>query len=154
MGQATHTGGSGDSVVEYSLNSGSTWNDIGGWLSTMTFDAWNRVTGQMNTLTGDEAIIGFGKLQITGATVNAAYSDGETPADLLATVWAQHITTGGGQLMLRCSPQGTASGKRYIQTNTDAKIDSLTPPNITANSGDPLAISFHVATSGWDLGTN
>ena len=152
MTQTTNAGGAGDAVIQYSIN-GSTWVDMGGWASSATFDSWDRATGSANTLTGDEAIIGFGKLAITGAAVNSVYSDGDA-ADLIDTLWAQHIAAGGGTLMIRYSPQGTASGKTSLTTNSDAKIDSLTLPDFDASSGDPLVMSFHVSTSGFDKGTN
>lgn len=153
MAQTTHAGGAGDVVLELSTNGGSTWTDLGGWTSSATFDSWDRVTGSANTVTGEEAIVGFGKLALTGMQCNYVYSDGDT-TDLIDTLWAQHITVGGGQLMVRYSPQGTSSGKTYIATNTDAKIDKLQLPNFDAASGDPLAGSFHVTTSGFDKNTH
>jgi hypothetical protein len=153
MTQTQNAGGSGDSVIEYSTDSGSTWTDLGGWAMGCTFDAWDRVTGQRNTLTGEEAIAGFGKLQLTGINLNLVYSDGDD-TDPFDTIWTQHIATGGGQFMVRVSPQGTSSGKRYIATNSDAKVDSFTPPDIDASSGDPLMFPAHVTTSGFDKSTH
>lgn len=153
MAQTTNAGGSGDVLIEYSTDSGSTWTDVGGWASSATFDSWDRATGSVNTVTGDEAIVGFGKLALTGASVNFVYSDGDA-TDLIDTLWTQHTTAGGGQLMIRYSPQGSASGKRYIATNSDAKIDSLTLPDFDATSGTPLSGSFHVTTGGFDKSTH
>jgi hypothetical protein len=146
-------GGAGDAVIEYT--SGSTWVDLGCWASDVSMDAWDRVTGSVNVLCVDEAVMGFGKLTLTGITVNGLYTDGASGGDLVDTLYTQHTATGGGMFMIRVSPQGTASGKAYIETNDDAKIDSFTPvSNIDAASGDPIMLSFHVATSGWDMGTN
>lgn len=152
MAQTTNAGGAGDVILEYSTNSTS-WTSIGGWASNATFDSWDRVTGQTNTVDGEEAIIGFGKLTLTGMNVNFVYSDGDT-TDLIDTLWTQHTATGGGMLMMRYSPQGTASGKRYIATNSDAKIDSLTIPDFDTTSGDPLMCNMHVTTSGFDKSTH
>lgn len=148
-----NAGGAGDAAIEYSEDN-STWTDMGCSASDVSFDSWDRVTGSVNVFCVDEAVMGFGKLGLTGLTVNSLYSDGAT-TDLVDTLYTAHTTTGGGMFMIRVSPQGTASGKAYIQTNSDAKIDSFTPVStVDSGSGDPLMLTFHVATSGFDMGTN
>jgi len=149
MAQTGNAGTSEDAVLEH-RTTGTTWVDLSGWAVTATFDSWDRATGQINTLAGDEAIAGFGKLSLTGMTVNAVYSDGDSPEEI-DTVHTQFVTAGGGQFELRYCPQGTASTSLCITTNTDAKIDSLTWPDFDAGDASILGFSFHVTTSGWNF---
>ena len=150
MAQATNGGSSEDARLGYFTGTtGTSYTDASGFAVSATFDRWDRATGQLNTLEGDEAIAGFGKLSLTGFTVNAIYSDGDTN-DLVGIVHDQFVTTGGARLMLQYCPQGTASAKYCITTNSDAKVDSLTMPDFDAADGTPLAFSFHVTTSGFD----
>ena len=153
MAQTTNAGSVVESVSEYSITNGSTWVAMCGWEMGMSYDSWDRDTGDVKTVCGDEAIMGKGKLNLTGQTVNAVYSDGDA-SDLFSVAQTAFVTAGGGQFMLRHSPQGTASGKDYIQTNVDAIIDSFTNPNTDATDAAPLSFSFHVITSGYDYSTN
>jgi hypothetical protein len=150
MAQTTHAGSSEDARIAYDRTDlGTTWVDMSGWAVTATFDSWDRATGQVNTLDGDEAIAGFGKLNLTGMTVTAVYSDGDT-TDLVEQVAAAHVVAGGGQFMVQYCPQGTGATKLCIETETDAKIDSFTFPDFDAGDGTPLAFSFHVTTKGFN----
>jgi hypothetical protein len=149
----SNAGGAGDTVIQYT--SGSTWKDMGCWASEVTLDAWDRATGSVNVFCIDEAVIGFGKLGLTGMGINALYTDGDSPADLIDTLFTQHTAIGGGMFQIRVNPQGTGSGKTYIETHTDSKIDSLTPVDSTAAAqGEPLMLSFHVTTSRFNKATN
>ena len=148
MAQATKVGTSEDARLAYdNTDAGTTWVDMSGSTVSCSFDSWDRTTGQINTIDGDEAIAGFGKLTITGVNVTALYTDGET-TDAFGAILGFHQTAGGGQCMLQYCPQGTGSTKFCIETNTDAKLDSMTMPDFDAGSGDTLTYSFHVATSG------
>ena len=150
MAQSTNAGSSEDARIGYFTGTtGTTYTDASGWAVSATFDSWDRATGQINTLVGDEAIAGFGKLSLTGMTVNAVYSDGDS-SDLVGIVHDQHVTVGGGRLMLQYCPQGTYSTSLCVTTNADAKVDSLTMPDFDAANGTPLAFTFHVKTSGFD----
>ena len=150
MAQATNVGSSEDARLGYFLGTtGTTYTDASGMSVSCTFDSWDRTTGQINTLEGDEAIAGFGKLTLTGMTVNIVYTDGET-ADFFQVVHDEFVVAGGSRLNLQYCPQGTASAKFCIATNIDAKVDSMTMPDADAADGTPLACSFHVATSGFD----
>ena len=150
MAQSANAGSSEDARLGYFTGTtGTTYTDASGWAVSATFDSWDRATGQINTLDGDEAIAGFGKLSLTGMTVNAVYSDGDSN-DLVGIVHVQHVIAGGGRLMLQYCPQGTASASLCVTTNSDAKVDSLTMPDFDAADGTPLAFSFHVKTSGFD----
>jgi len=150
MAQSTHAGSSEDARLAYDLtDAGTTWVDMSGYAVTATFDSWDRATGQINTLDGDEVIAGFGKLTLTGMTVTAVYSDGDT-TDAVEALAGAHVGVGGTQCMLQYCPQGTAAAKLCIETNTDAKMDSFTFPDFDSGSGDVLSFSFHVATSGFN----
>jgi len=149
MTQTTHSGTSEDARLAI-RTTGTSWTDMSGWAVSATFDSWDRATGQVNTLEGDEAILGAGKLSLTGMTVNTVYSDGDA-TDIIDTLHTQFVVAGGGQLELQYCPQGTGSTKLCITTNSDAKIDSFTWPNFDASDGTPLAFSFHVKSSGFDF---
>ena len=150
MAQATNVGTSEDARIGYFLGTtGTSYTDASGMSVSCSFDSWDRTTGQFNTLEGDEAIAGFGKLTLTGMTVNIVYTDGET-ADFFQVVHDEFVIAGGSRLNLQYCPQGTASAKFCIATNIDAKVDSMTMPDADAADGTPLACSFHVATSGFD----
>ena len=150
MAQATKGGSSEDARLAYdNTDAGTTWVDMSGNTLSATFDSWDRTTGQINTLDGDEAIAGFGKLTLTGMTVTALYTDGET-TDAFEAILGFHQTTGGGQCMLQYCPQGTAAAKYCIETETDAKIDGFTMPDFDAADGSPLTYSFHVASKGFN----
>ena len=149
--QTTHAGSMGSAVAEYCIaDLGTTWVDFGGWEIGITYDSWDRDTGQRKTITGDEAIMGRGKLNLTGLTINAVYSDGDT-TDFIDVVWTDFVTADGGQFMIRDCPQGTASGKMTIETNTDAIIDSLTFPGRSSDDATPFMFSCHIKTSGFDM---
>lgn len=150
MAQSTHAGSSEDARLAYDLtDAGTTWVDMSGYAITATFDSWDRATGQVNTLDGDEAISGFGKLILTGMTVTAVYSDGDT-TDAVEALAGAFVGTGGTQCMLQYCPQGTGATKLCIETETDAKIDSFTFPDFDAADGSPLSFSFHVKTKGFN----
>ena len=150
MAQTTNAGSSEDAVLELCIT-GTAWIDLSGWAVSATFDSWDRATGQINTLAGDEAIAGFGKLSLTGMTVNAVYSDGDSSYDGIDRIHTQFIVAGGGQAKLRYCPQGTGSTALCVTTNADAKVDSLTWPDFDAGDATPLGFSFHVKTSGFDF---
>ena len=149
MAQATNVGTSEDARLGYfTAATGTSYTDASGQAVSCTFDSWDRTTGQLNTLEGDEAIAGFGKLTLTGMTVNAVYTDGET--DLIGIVHDEFVVAGGSKLALQYCPQGTGSTKLCLSTNADAKVDAMTMPDADAGDGVPLAFSFHVITSGFD----
>ena len=150
MAQTANAGSSEDARLELCIT-GTAWIDLSGWAVSATFDSWDRATGQINTLDGDEAIAGFGKLSLTGMSVNAVYSDGDSSYDGIDRIHTQFIVAGGGQAKLRYCPQGTASASLCVTTNADAKVDSLTWPDFDAGDATPLAFSFHVKTSGFDF---
>ena len=151
MAQTTNAGSSEDARLAYDLTDlGTTWVDMSGWSISATFDSWDRATGQVNTLDGDEAIAGFGKLSLTGMTVNLAYSDGDA-TDAIDALHGAFVTAGGGQCMLQYCPQGTGAAKLCVETETDAKIDSFTFPDFDAGDGTTLGFSFHVTTKGFNF---
>ena len=151
MAQTTHAGTSEDARLAYDLtDAGTTWVDMSGWSVTATFDSWDRATGQINTLDGDEAIAGFGKLSLTGMTVTAAYSDGDT-TDAVEAIAGAFVGVGGTQCMLQYCPQGTGAAKLCIETETDAKIDSFTFPDFDAGDASILSFSFHVTSKGFNF---
>jgi len=149
----TNTTGPNDAIIQASTDDGSSWTDISDFVVSITPDAWARAFGSTQTHGSDESYQKAGKLLPTTVTLNWLYTDGEI-TDLIDTMWTQHTTADGGQYMVQISYDGTSSGKRKLTTNTDAKIESMTPPPSDSTSPTPHAGQTVVTTTGWDKGTH
>lgn len=135
--------------VEVSTNN-SDWTDISGYANQVSFSGYDRQTGETFTFDGDEAIVGFGKLNPTEVEVRAVYTNGAT--DPFATVWGQHQTAGGGDLYVRWSPEGgDTTGEDIFTSKSPSKCTVILPPDGEAGPGDPVLFAFKVKTPGWSL---
>jgi hypothetical protein len=133
--------------VEISTNN-SDWTDISGYAAGITFSGYDRQSGEAFTFDGDEAIVGFGKLNPTEVEVRCVYTNGST--DPYKTVLGQHQTAGGGALYVRWSPEGgDTTGEDIFTSKETSKCIGILPPDGEAGPGDPVMFAFKVKTPGW-----
>lgn len=145
MTQATGGMSGCGGTIEISSNC-SDWTDISGWARHIAFSGYDRQTGETFTFDGDNAIIGFGKLNPTEATVRVVYTEVDT--DPFGVVWDQHVTACGGSLCVRFNPQGgDTTGEDIFTSGDDSKVVSILPPEMDAAPGDPVMVEFTIRTA-------
>ena len=131
--------------LEISTNN-SDWTDISGWAAGISFSGYDRQSGEAFTFDGDTAVVKFGKLNPTECEVKLLYTEETTGGWKL--VWGQHITAGGGMLMVRWSPKGGDTTDEYRFTSgSDAKATVILPPDGEAGPGDPVMAAFSVKSA-------
>ncbi len=132
--------------IEWTDDGGSTYNDISGFAKTVTVEGGERNSGQYFTADGDTAIVKGGKRAPVTVTVNIAYTaQTDDPYDLIRT---EHETAGGGDVMIRFSPGGGASGDfQYVTDTNNVVLKNITDPQGDVEPGDIIAVDIIVETS-------
>lgn len=139
-----------DATLEIS-HDGLTWVDISGTSNSVEPGGQTRMTGTAYTFGRDLATITSGKREPLEITVNALYT--EDPTDTFETIrpWFQS----GQRVYFRYSPLGVGATGRAVYTTTNdgntpgaAVVSSFDYPEISAESADPVALSFQLTTPG------
>lgn len=132
--------------MEWTDDGGTTYNDISGFAKTVTVEGGERNSGQYYTADGDTAIVRAGKRVPVTVTYNILYTAGtDDPYDLIRT---EHETAGGGDVMLRFSPGGGASGDfQYVTDTSNVVLKNITDPQGDVEPGDVIAVDIIVETS-------
>jgi len=132
-----------DAVIEYSTDN-TTWTDISGYSSNVTFAGGDRASGEAYTYEGDTAVVGFGKRAPTETTVSVVYS--ESGSDIAGLAWNAYINK--TPWYLRLTPKGDNAGNN-TWTSAAGELTSCLPPMGEASSGDPVMMEFTHRCSGY-----
>lgn len=153
--QTTGAMSSVDMYVGFSSDD-STWYDVSGTVSSVDVSGGERVTGAAYTFTGDGPIIKSGKKGPITVTVKAVYD--ENTLNAYAYALTAYDTAGGGDMYVRWSPGGGASGD-FGYTTSVGVVKSCVYPSGDVTSGDPIMFEMIVecgsitkstiGTAGW-----
>lgn len=151
MAQTTDHNSKGNFQLEVSTD-GSSWTDISGSSTSVSFSGGEQKVGSQNTADGDAAVVtGSDKYSPIVATFNILYTDVSNEAfDKVLDRWESGTRT----LYVRYAPLGgigTVVGNEVYTASNDAGTafacpitQQPLPPEGDANSGDPSMASFSV----------
>lgn len=137
-----------DSVIEYSLDDGTAWVDMSGFVNKVTNSGGARKTGEIYTADGDTAIIGQGKREPTETVVSVTFT--EATADPFNVIEAYHKA--GSPVAVRWASDGTAAGADQFTTDvTYGVLLNIFHPGGDVAPGDPIVTEMTVKASEVDM---
>lgn len=146
MAQTTNAVTFTGAEIEYTTDGGTTYIDISGFAKVVTVEGGERNSGQYYTADGDTAIIKGGKRVPVTVTYNIAYT--AQTADPYDLIRDEHFTAGGGDVMLRFSPGGGATGDfQYVTNVNNHVLKNIIDPQGDVEPGDIITIDIIVETS-------
>lgn len=113
-------------VLEVSTN-GSSWTDISGETTSVSFSGGDQLVGEQNTLDGDyPVVVGSGKKEARTATFSIVYT--ETASEAFDFIWDIWEAAGTSTVYVRYSPAGGQVGDLRFFASDDAGSAATTVP--------------------------